>query len=129
MLCLQQRIPYYVAAPLAAAALIAIFMHRPAIVSRVLLLLVAITMTISIGMAAYHSGVEYGWWPGPASCGVVPAATGSGNGILDQLNTVIPPSCDSAAWRDPVIGLSFAGWNFLASILWAAIAWRGALKA
>jgi disulfide bond formation protein DsbB len=129
MLCLQQRIPYYVAIPVAAAALIAIYMHRPAIVSRFLLLIIAVAMTIGFGLAVYHSGVEYGWWLGPASCGAVPTPAGNGNGILDQLNTVIPPSCDSAAWRDPIIGLSFAGWNVLASALWAIVAYRGALKA
>ena len=129
MLCLQQRIPYYVAIPVAAAALIAIYMHRPAIVSRFLLLIIAVAMTIGFGLAVYHSGVEYGWWLGPASCGAVPTPAGNGNGILDQLNTVIPPSCDSAAWRDPIIGLSVAGWNVLASALWAIVAYRGALKA
>ncbi len=129
MLCLQQRIPYYVAAPVAVLALIAISVKSPAIVPRLLLLTIAIAMTIGFGLAVYHSGVEYGWWLGPASCGAVPAQAGNGNGILDQLNTVVPPSCDAAAWRDPVVNLSFAGWNVLASALWAVVAWRGALKA
>ena len=48
-----------------------------------------------------------------------------GNGVLDQLNTLIPPSCDEAAGR--FLGLSFAGWNVLASAFWAAVGYRAAL--
>lgn len=127
MLCLQQRIPYYVGTPLMALALVAIWLHWPAVVARGLLLVGALLMTIGFGLAIYHSGVEYHWWAGPASCGAVVAPQGSGNGVLDQLNTVIPPSCDAAAWRDPVLQLSFAGWNVLASAFWAVVGYRGAL--
>ena len=125
MLCLQQRIPYYVGVPVMALAVIAVRMRWPAVAARALLLVGAVLMTIGLGLAIYHSGVEWGWWPGPASCGAVVAPQGSGNGVLDQLNTLIPPSCDEAAGR--FLGLSFAGWNVLASALWAALGYRAAL--
>ena len=125
MLCLQQRIPYYVGIPLMLAAALCIRMNGPAWLTRLLLLAGALLMTAGIGLGIYHSGVEWGWWPGPASCGAVSAPAGSGNGILDQLNTLIPPSCDEAAGR--FLGLSFAGWNVLASAALAAIGYRAAL--
>ena len=54
-----------------------------------------------------------------------PPSTGGG-GILDAIDTVIPPSCDKAALR--VLGLSFAGWNALASLGLMVVALRGALR-
>jgi len=126
MLCLQQRIPYYAGLPVAALALAAIWLRWPSAVSRLLLAIIGVLMTVGLGLAIYHSGVEYGWWQGPASCGAVASPVSTGKGILDAINTTIPPSCDSAAWRDPVVGLSFAGWNVLASAFWAVVAFRAA---
>lgn len=125
MLCLEQRIPYYIGAPLMALALVAIWLRWPPVVARLLLLAGALLMTYGLYLSIYHSGVEWHWWAGPASCGAVVAPQGSGNGVLDQLNTLIPPSCDEAAGR--FLGLSFAGWNVLASTLWAAAGYRAAL--
>jgi disulfide bond formation protein DsbB len=83
-------------------------------------------MVYGLYLGVFHSGVEWGWWAGPADCGAVavPADTG-GAGVLDAIDTVIPPSCDKAALR--VLGLSFAGWNAVASLVLAVIALRGAL--
>jgi disulfide bond formation protein DsbB len=44
--------------------------------------------------------------------------------LLDALNSTVPPSCNAAALR--VLGLSFAGWNVIASLILAAIAFIGA---
>ena len=126
MLCLQQRIPYYAGMPVAVLALAAIWLRWPPAVPRLLLAVIGLLMTVGLGLAIYHSGVEYGWWLGPASCGAVASPVSTGKGILDAINTTIPPSCDSAAWRDPVVGLSFAGWNVLASAFWALVAFRAA---
>ena len=46
--------------------------------------------------------------------------------LLSDLNAKKPPSCDVAALR--VLGLSFAGWNVVASVILAAIALQGAFK-
>ncbi|MDP3899298.1 MAG: disulfide bond formation protein B [Mesorhizobium sp.] len=126
MLCLQERIPYYVGAPLMGLAVIAVYLNWPAWTARLLLLLGALLMTIGLGMAIYHSGVEWAWWAGPTSCGAVAPSTGGTNGVLDSINTVIPPSCDKAAGR--FLGLSFAGWNVVASALFAVIGYRAAFK-
>ena len=125
MLCLEQRTPYYIGIPVALLALASIALKMPAIVTRSLLLAVALLMTWSIYLSGFHSGVEWGWWPGPTDCGMV-AAPQLGGSLLDQLNAAIPPSCDQAAGR--FLGLSFAGWNFVASVVFAAVAYVGALR-
>src|SRR5262245_30576048 len=70
-LCLDQRIPYYVGMPVAAAtALAAHFRSRR--LAGLGLALLALIFLISVGLGAYHAGVEWHFWPGPESC----AATG-----------------------------------------------------
>lgn len=126
-LCLEQRTPFYVAIPLALLALAAWGLKLPAPVARVLLFAIAIVMSWSIYLGVYHSGVEWALWAGPADCGVVAAPLASGGaGVLDALDTVVPPSCDEAAGR--FLGLSFAGWNVVASTALAAIAYVAAFR-
>lgn len=127
-LCLEQRIPYYIAIPVALVALASALMRGPSLLTRGALLAVALLMTWSIWLAGFHAGVEWAWWPGPTDCGVVPGAVAEGGtgGILDALDTVVPPSCDQAAGR--FLGLSFAGWNFVASVALAAIAYLAAFR-
>ena len=124
-LCLEQRIPYYIGVPLMLLALTSSLLRLPPLVTRGLLLAGALLMTWSIWLGGFHAGVEWGYWPGPSDCGVVAAPEGGGS-LLDQLNTVIPPSCDQAAGR--FLGLSFAGWNVIASLALAALAWTAAFR-
>ena len=118
-LCLMQRTPYYVGIPLAAAAGIAAFARAPRSVTATLFGLVAALMLYNAGLGAYHAGVEWGFWAGPASCapsvGIENAAD-----MLNQLQNAQPPSCTEASWR--FLGLSFAGWNVLISAFLAALA-------
>lgn len=126
-LCLEQRTPYYVRAPLMLLTAYAGAAGAPRKLIRIALLVGAVIAAISLFLGVKHAGVEYGWWAGPTDCGAVVApAGGNGQGVLDQLNTVIPPSCDAAAWRDPVLRLSFAGWNAIISAGLLLVALRGA---
>ena len=120
-LCLKERIPYYVGIPVMALAALSCLFRMPPLLTRLLLLAGALLMTYSLYLAVYHSGVEWHWWPGPTDCGAVAAPSTGGKGILDALNTFIPPSCDKAAGR--FLGLSFAGWNAVASVILAAVAY------
>lgn len=126
-LCLEQRLPYYIGIPVMAAAGLSAMVRLPAAVTRLLLLAGGALMVWGLVLGVYHSGVEWAWWAGPTDCGAVagPVDTG-GNGVLDALNSVVPPSCDKAALR--ILGLSFAGWNVLASLVLAAVAFRAALR-
>lgn len=125
-LCLEQRLPYYIGVPVAALALAAAAFRLPPLLVRGLLLAVALLMMWSIFLGAFHSGVEWGFWPGPADCGAVALPPSGSGSLLDQLDAVIPPSCDQAAGR--FLGLSFAGWNVVASLGLSAIAWAAALR-
>lgn len=125
-LCYEQRMPYYVGAPLMLLAFASATLRLPAMVTRLLLLAGGLLMAYGLYLGVYHSGVEWGWWPGPTDCGVVDMSTvtGGSNGVLDAIDTVVPPSCDKAALR--ILGLSMAGWNAVASLVLAAIAFRAA---
>ena len=69
---------------------------------------------VGTGVAAYNAGVEWKWWPGPASC------TGGGHVDANQLRAFMngaklsEPQCDQAAWT--LFGLSMAGYNALVSL-------------
>jgi disulfide bond formation protein DsbB len=125
-LCLEQRLPYYIGIPLAVLALAAALLRLPPLVVRGLMLVVALLMIWSLWLGAFHSGVEWGFWPGPSDCGVAITPPSAGGSLLDQIDAFVPPSCDQAAGR--FLGLSFAGWNVAASAILAAIAGIAALR-
>ncbi|MBN9047622.1 MAG: disulfide bond formation protein B [Rhizobiales bacterium] len=123
-LCLEERTPYYVGVPLLAVAWIAYGLKWPAWLTRGLILIGALLMTYSLVLAFYHAGVELKYWPGPIDCSAatMKVTLDAGN-LLSDLNTH-PPACDSAPGF--FLGLSFAGWNVVASLLFAVIGWYGA---
>lgn len=124
-LCLEQRIPYYVAIPIALVAFVAAAGRAPAILTRALLLAIGLIMLYSLYLGVFHAGVEWGFWPGPADCGQVGGSDLMSGDLLATIDAIRPPSCDEAAGR--FLGLSFAGWNAVASALFAAVALRGAV--
>ena len=126
-LCLEQRIPYYAGVPLMALAFLSSKLGWPPLPTRLMLLAGGLLMVWGLYLGIFHAGVEWGWWAGPTDCGAVaaPADTG-GKGVLDAIDRFVPPACDKAALR--VLGLSFAGWNVLASLFLAAVAFRGAFS-
>lgn len=126
-LCLAQRTPYYIGVPVMALAALNAFLGGPAVITRSLFLVGGGLMIWGGAMGVYHAGVEWHFWPGPASCATAAqAVTTDAGSLLSDLNAKKPPSCDTAALR--VLGLSFAGWNVIASAVLAVIALRGALK-
>jgi disulfide bond formation protein DsbB len=125
-LCLEQRVPYYIGVPVTALAAVSAMLRWPPAATRLLLLAGGLLMAWSLFLAVRHSGVEWGWWAGPTDCGAVaPVNTGS-KGVLDAIDAFVPPSCDKAALR--VLGLSFAGWNAIASLILGVVAFRGAFS-
>jgi disulfide bond formation protein DsbB len=132
-LCLMQRTPYYFGVPLAMLAVAAAWRRAPRAVLAILFGAFAALMLYSGGLAAYHSGVEWGFWEGPAAC-AGSSEPASVEDLFTQLETTHAPSCTEATWR--LLGLSFAGWNVLVSALLTALglygallAWRGKLAA
>lgn len=127
-LCLLQRDPYYYGIPLGIIAILTSVLKLPAWTTRTLLVLVGLLMLIGAGIGVYHAGVEWHFWEGPSTCATTAQGVSSDVGnLLGDLETKHAPSCTDAALR--VFGLSFAGWNVIASLILAAIALRGAAKA
>ncbi len=127
-LCLLQRDPYYYGIPLGILAILTSVLKLPAWTTRTLLVLVGILMLIGAGIGVYHAGAEWRFWQGPSTCATTAQGISSDVGdLLGDLDAKHAPSCTEAALR--VFGLSFAGWNVIASLILAAIAFRGAAKA
>ncbi|MEF2070564.1 disulfide bond formation protein B [Consotaella aegiceratis] len=122
-LCLLQRWPYYLSAPLALVALAAAAGRAPAMLTRGLLVVIGLLMLFGFGTAIYHAGVEWHFWAGPADCTSSGGVDLSGD-LLSAIDTIKPPACDEAPWR--MLGLSFAGWNVLASLVFVVVAFWGA---
>ncbi len=125
-LCLEQRVPYYVALPLVLLAVIAVISARGSRIARALLFLAAVAMIYGAGLGVYQAGAEWGFWPGPADCGGGVAAPTDAKNLLGALKQTRVVSCTEASWR--MMGLSFAGWNAVASAGLALIGLWGALS-
>ncbi len=83
------------------------------------LLLAGVILVGETALAAWHAGIEWKWWPGPASCSGVTSLTGA---LPDLTRRVV--LCDEAPVR--FLGLSFAGWNVIVSLTTAVVAFWGA---
>jgi len=120
-LCLIQRQPYYFGLPLLIITIV--FWKRIAVPPRIALtLVVAALFAWGAYMGVYHSGVEWGMWPGPTSC--TGGAEGLSFGDLNSINDAKVVPCDKPEFR--MFGLSFAGYNAIISsiitllLLWSA---------
>ena len=122
-LCLDQRVAYYVSIPLAVVLAFAAARHAPRPLLAAGFAIIALAMLFNAGLALFHAGVEWKWWPGPRECSGPISDLGSGGDLLSQLQTISVVRCDEAAWR--FLGLSLAGYNVLISLALAAIATWG----
>jgi disulfide bond formation protein DsbB len=77
----------------------------------------------SAGLGVYHAGIEYGFWAGPATCGGGGAMASSPQALLLALESQTLVRCDAPAWS--LFGISLAGYNALASLALAALAFGG----
>ncbi|MBW9114523.1 disulfide bond formation protein B [Rhizobium cauense] len=126
-LCLLQRQPYYYAIPIAILGAVSSLVGLPSWIGRAFLLAAGMLMIVGAGMGVYHAGVEWQFWQGPATCSTTAGSmTQNAGDLLSELNTIKGPSCTDAALR--VLGLSFAGWNVIASLILAAFAFIGVRK-
>ena len=114
-LCLRQREAYWVAAGVAVAALVLSRAPGAKVWRPLGLAALALVFLAGAGIAAFHAGVEWKFWPGPTTC------AGAGGGVsADDMAALLAgakvkaPACDQPAWI--FAGLSMAGWNALASL-------------
>lgn len=109
-LCLWQRWPHAAAILILVLALVTKW--------RWLLWVGALAALTTAGIGLFHVGVEQGWWQGLATCSV---DTLSGVGVADLLDptkdVAQPVRCDAIPWQ--MWGISMAGWNVIASTIFA----------
>ncbi len=121
-LCLKERVPFYVATPV--AAFLALLGGRlPRRAARGGFAALALVFAAGAALGVYHAGVEWHVWAGPTGCSGAAAAPADVGDFLNQLKTVTVVRCDEAALA--VLGLSLAGWNALLSAALAGVAVLG----
>jgi disulfide bond formation protein DsbB len=121
-LCLDQRIAYYAAVPVALLAFALLPGNVP--LCRALLALLAVGFLVNTGLGIYHSGIEWGWWAGPETCSGAGSIARTPAALLEDLKNPRVVRCDAAALR--ILGLSLAGYSALTSAWLAALAGLGA---
>ncbi len=114
-LCLRQREAWWTAG---AAALVGLSLIRirPSW-AWIVCAALALVCAVSAGVAAYHAGVEWKWWPGPTTCTGRMSGPITGKDVADLLSgatKVHMVRCDEAAVR--WFGVSMAGWNAVVSL-------------
>ena len=78
--------------------------------------LAVLGIVVSGLIGGYHAGVEYHWWQGITTCS---SARLSGGDALEAILSAPVIRCDVAAWS--LFGISMAGYNFLGSLIAAAV--------
>lgn len=114
-LCLEQRMPYYIGAPLMLMAALSSQQNWFECVTRGLIGICGLLMAYGLAIAVFHTGIEWAWWAGPTDCTAAAInVTTNASDLLADINALTPPSCDKAAIR--ILGISMAGWNVPASL-------------
>lgn len=110
-ICIWQRWPYAVGIVLVVSGMglsktgLAPFLYGAAL----------LTFLGGAGLSAWHAGIEYGFWAGPASCGTgTDLRNLSGEALLDALEATPLVRCDAPQWT--LGGVSLAGWSFLTQV-------------
>ncbi len=115
ILCLYQRVPYVLTIALSGLALATYLAGQPQpVVARWALAACATVFLVGGGIAAYHVGVEQGWWAGTASCTSPDLNAMTIEELREHLLAAPIVRCDEVAWS--LFGISMAGYNVLTSL-------------
>jgi disulfide bond formation protein DsbB len=104
-LCVAQRYPHFAVLGLALAALL--FGGRARWALALLLAGIAIAYLVGAGYAAFHVGVENGYFQ--SGCAGAGEAASSIEELRARIMNAPLARCDDVAWT--LIGVSMAGWN------------------
>ena len=124
-LCLKQREAYWIALAVAAAAIAAPRVSQRLPWRQIGGVALAAAFAYGAYLAAFQSGAEWKWWPAPEGCSSAGPVSASALKALLRGAAAATPPCDRAAWV--FLGLSMAGWNFIASVTLAALSLASAL--
>ncbi|WP_119678893.1 disulfide bond formation protein B [Indioceanicola profundi] len=120
-LCIWQRWAYAAAIALLLPGLF--LGGRPA-ARAVVLTLGGLAFLAGAGISLFHAGVEQGWWQGLSGCSASFNPSGSLEDLRAQIFAAPIAKCDEIPWS--LFGLSIAGWNALASLALAGLAFAAA---
>ncbi|MDP6953721.1 MAG: disulfide bond formation protein B [Alphaproteobacteria bacterium] len=128
-LCLYQRYPY--GAVVAVGLLGVLLLRRPNPSLGLAMLLggaCAMLFAVDAGVAAFHVGVEQGWWTGSESCVGGDVDANDLDALREAILAAPAVRCDDVTWS--LFGISMAGWNFLVATgltlagMVAVMSWR-----
>ncbi len=127
-LCLKQREVYWWALAIAAVGVGLRFTALSRRAARIDNGVLALVFLVGCGIAVYHAGAEWKWWPGPAACsgGSTRVNPADLTALLKGAKMTLP-ACDKPAWV--FLGLSMAGWNALVSLGLAVLSAMAAIGA
>ncbi|MEQ1889759.1 MAG: disulfide bond formation protein B [Alphaproteobacteria bacterium] len=108
LLCYYQRGPYFLAIMLCSAA-----WFRPGWGRTVFAILMVVYLA-GAGLGAYHAGVEWKFWPGPASCTALDSSDVPIEELMARILAAPIVRCDEIPWS--LFGISLAGYNALISL-------------
>lgn len=114
-MCIWQRWPHAIAVALGLAAILLGRRGAP------LFGLSALALLVGAGIGGFHAGVERGFWEGPTTCVGGDLSQLSVQDAINQIMNAPLVRCDEIPWE--FLGLSMAGWNAVASICLAGLAW------
>lgn len=127
-LCLRQRDVYWAIIAMVVVGL-ALWKLRPTPrFLPALNILIGLAFLTGASVAAYHAGVEYGFWPAPSGCTTLTAAEAARIAleVSDLDRPLAIASCAEPVWY--FAGLTMAGWNVLISIALAAFSFASAQR-
>jgi len=118
-LCIYQRIPYGVVIGLGVVGALLARGGGLSVPVRLLAAACALAFFVDAGIAAFHAGVEQGWWEGTEACVGGNIDTSSIEAMRDAILNAPAVRCDEVAWS--MFGISMAAWNGLAAFGLGAI--------
>lgn len=127
-LCLRQREVYWTILGLGAAFMVLVRMPGGPRWRAATCWVLGLAFLVGFGLAVYHAGAEWKFWPGPQAC----ASAGGGSVSAADMaaflagEKVKPPACDEAPWV--FAGLSMAGWNAVISLALAGLSAVAAIR-
>lgn len=120
-LCLRQREVYWAIIAVSAVFMVVVRLPGGPRLREASCWILALAFLFGAGLAAYHAGAEWKFWPGPSACSGAGGGAVSADALKDLMagSSVRRPACDQAAWV--FAGLSMAGWNAVISLGLAAL--------
>jgi disulfide bond formation protein DsbB len=127
-LCLRQREVYWTILGLGAVFMVLVRMPGGPRWRAATCWVLGLAFLVGTGIAVYHAGAEWKFWPGPQACASTGGTSVSAADMAAFLagDKVKPPACDEAPWV--FAGLSMAGWNALISLVLAALSAVAAVR-